>query len=53
MIRTHNRPLKETPDVLNGVGMDIASNPFLLVMADCLMPSIMVSDTSGKESMCH
>jgi len=26
MIRTDNRPLKETPDVLNGVGMDITND---------------------------
>ena len=26
MIRTNNRTLKETPDVLNGVGMDITND---------------------------
>ena len=27
MIRTDNRSLKETPDVLNGIGVDITPNP--------------------------
>jgi len=45
MIRTDNRTLKETPDVLDSVGMDITPNPFLRTMVDCLVPSIMVSDT--------
>ncbi len=45
MIRTDNRPLKETPDVLNGVSVNITPNPLLLVVADCLMPSIVVGDT--------
>ncbi len=45
MIRTDNRTLKETPHILNGVGMDITTHPFLGTMVDCLMPSIMVSDS--------
>ena len=34
MIRADNRPLKETPDVLNSVGVDIATHPFLSTMVD-------------------
>jgi len=45
MIRTHNRTLKETPYILNSVGMDITTHPFLSTMVDCLVPGIMVSDT--------
>ena len=45
MIRTDNRTLEETPDTLNSVGVDIATHPFLLVVADCLVPSVMVGDT--------
>ena len=44
MIRTNNRTLKETPDALNGVGMDITPNPFLSTMVDCLVPSVVVSN---------
>ena len=45
MIRTDNRPLKETPDVLNSVGMDITPNPLLFTMIDRLMPRVVVSNT--------
>ena len=45
MIRTDNRTLEETPYVLNCVGMDITPNPFLSTVVDCLMPSVLVSDT--------
>jgi len=44
MIGTNNRPLKETPDVLNSVGMDITPDPFLSTVVDCLMPCIMVGN---------
>ncbi len=43
MIRTDNRPLKETPDVLNSIGVDITPYPFLSTMVDSLMPSVMAS----------
>ena len=36
MVRANNRPLKETPDILNGVGVDITTYPFLLVVVDSL-----------------
>jgi len=45
MIRTHNRPLKETPDVLNSIGADTTPYPFLGTMVDSLMPSVVVSNT--------
>ncbi len=45
MIRTHNRPLKETPDILNSVGVDITTNPFLNTMVDCLVSSVVVGNT--------
>jgi len=40
MIRTDNRTLKETPYILNGVGVNIAINPFLSTMIDCLIPQV-------------
>ncbi len=46
MIRTDDRAFKETPDILNSVGMDITPNPFLGTMVDCLVPSIVVSNSS-------
>ena len=45
MIRTNNRTLKETPDVLNSIGVDITTHPFLSTMVDCLVSSVVVSNT--------
>ena len=42
MIRTNNRPLEETEDILNSVCVDITSNPLLIAMADCFISSVMV-----------
>ncbi len=45
MIKTDNRPLKEAPDILNSVGVDITPNPFLSTMIDRLMSCVVVSNT--------
>lgn len=45
MIRAYDRAFKQTPDVLNGVGMDIAINPFLGTMADSFVPCIVVGNS--------
>jgi len=45
MIRTNYRPLKETPDVLYGIGMDITPDPFFGTVIDRLVPCVAVSDT--------
>jgi antitoxin component of RelBE/YafQ-DinJ toxin-antitoxin module len=37
MVRTDNRTLEKAPDVLNRIGMNIASYPFLNTMIDGLM----------------
>ena len=47
MIRTDNRTLEETPDVLNSVGVDIITpNPFFSAVVDRLVPRIAVSAMS-------
>lgn len=45
MIRANNRTLKETPNTLNGIGVNIAPYPFLGKMVDCLMPSVFVCNS--------
>ena len=42
MVRTHNRPFKEAPDVLNTVGMEITYSPFFLAVTDGYMGCIFV-----------
>ena len=45
MIGTDNRALEEAPDTLNGIGVDIATHPFLSTMVDGLMPRVVVSNS--------
>ncbi len=42
MIRTHNRTLQETPDVLYGVGINIATYPLVSTVVDRLVLGIFV-----------
>ena len=37
MVGTHNRPLEKAPDVLNRIGVDVATYPFISTMVDRLM----------------
>jgi len=53
MIRADNRMLKETSDVLNGVGWTSATHPFFFAVVDRLMPCISVSDEAIPESIPH
>lgn len=44
MIRTDNRTLKKRPDILNRVGMNVTTYPFLGTMIDGLMYGIFVTN---------
>ena len=44
MKRTDDRPLQETPDVLYGVGVDVATGVLADGMVDCLVTGVLVSD---------
>ena len=37
-------PLEQAPDTFDGVGVDIAHDPFVDAVVDCLMPGVVVSD---------
>ena len=44
MIRTHNRPFKETPDILNGIGMDITNGVKVQHQDEIIQPIDMDKD---------
>ena len=44
MVGTHNRPFQEAPDVLYGVGVHVATDPFFDVVVDGLMGRIFVGN---------
>ncbi len=44
MVGTRNRPLQEAPDVLDGVGVNVATDPFLDVVVDCFMGGVFVGN---------
>jgi hypothetical protein len=46
MKRTDNRPLQETPDAFNCVGMNVSPDKFILRVVHGLMAGVMVSDAS-------
>ena len=45
MIGTYDRAFQKAPDVLNGVGMDVTTDPFLDVVVHGLMFRVVVSDS--------
>ena len=42
---SHDRPLEQTPDTFNAVGVDISKDPLFIGVADRLMPCIVIRDS--------
>ena len=46
MIGTHDRPLEQAPNAFNGVRVNVAAHPFLLMVVDRFVLGVVVSDAA-------